>query len=301
MPYNYRTDFPIFSHRGEELVGAGCFLDEKTLQGLKARPFDRTLYPMGFYELVKKDLDCFLEIPAYASIFRDKSSREYVFSMLKRIQIPRGAVEVIECFKTRDFYTYKHMLVVFAISCHLVSLLSGEEHFTKTLIASATHDIGKYSIPLELLQKQTPLTAQERAHIEHHTLAGYAMIHYYTDSEGTDLSSRVARDHHERSDGSGYPAGITSIDRMVEIVIASDMYDALLSPRPYRAIPFDNRTALEELSSKALTGKISKAAVQALVASNRKKVTHWSECAISSDRRGSPPLSNNYGVTGEPG
>ncbi len=299
MSFSYKTAFPIITHRGEELLPAGTILDAPTLQNLKNQPFDRSLFPLGFSDMVKEDVHGFLEQPAYAMIFRDKKSRDFVFYMLNRVKIPRGAVEVVEYFREKDFYTYRHMLVVFAISAHLVSLLNVTGDLSRALIASSAHDIGKCSVPLELLQKTTPLTRPERHYIEHHTLAGYALIHYYTDSASTDLAARVARDHHERDDGSGYPAGLTKIDKMIEIVIASDIYDALLSPRPYRCKPFDNRTALEELSSKALHGKISKETVQALVASNRKVATHWSECVISEETRGSPPEGNNYGVRDE--
>ena len=299
MSFNYKTSFPIITHRGEELLPPGTILDATTLQKLKKRPFDRTLSPLCFSDMVKKDLHEFLEHPDYSMIFRNKKSRNFVFYMLNLVKIPRGAVEVVEYFREKDFYTYRHMLVVFAISAHLVSLLNVEGNLSRGLIASPAHDIGKCSVPLELLQKTTPLTHPERHFIEHHTLAGYALIHYYTNNPGTDLAARVARDHHERDDGSGYPVGLTKIDKMIEIVIASDIYDALRSPRPYRCKPFDNRTALEELSSKALHGKISKETVQALIASNRKVVTHWSECMISEETRGSPPEGNNYGVREE--
>ena len=60
------------------------------------------------------------------------------------------------------------------------------------------------------------------------------------------MAARVARDHHEFRDGSGYMRGVKLNDPMVEIVAVCDIYDGLLSPRPYRTAAYDNRTALEE-------------------------------------------------------
>ncbi len=292
----YQTRFPVLSYKGDEILPAGAILDEKTLKGLKSHSMDRRLYPIGFSDMVRTDLEGFLDNPPYSEIFRDTESRDHIFAMLKKIHIPRCTVEVAEYFREKDFYTYRHMLVVFAISTHLVSLLSPTWDYSRTIIASTAHDIGKCSIPVNLLKKETPLTRSEHEQIEHHTFAGFALIHYYTNNSDTDLASRVARDHHERRDGSGYPAGLTTIDRMIEIVIASDMYDALVSSRPYRCEPYDNRSALEELSASALHGKISSETVQALVASNRKKHTDWRECVISNEKRGFAPKGNNYGI-----
>jgi HD-GYP domain-containing protein (c-di-GMP phosphodiesterase class II) len=126
-------------------------------------------------------------------------------------------------------------------------------------------------------------------------VAGYVLLSYYF-RDRKKLSAKIARDHHERNDGSGYLRGINLNDCMVEIVIASDVYDALISPRPYRRFSYDNRTALEEISSMAEKGKINWETAQALVAVNRRARPHYSECHISLDKRGTPPPDNFYGV-----
>jgi hypothetical protein len=83
---------------------------------------------------------------------------------------------------------------------------------------------------------------------------------------------------------------------MVEIIAACDVYDALLSPRPYRTTPYDNRTALEEITEMAKGGKLSWDVVQTLVSHNRKDRPHFRECRISTEKRGIPPPDNLYGV-----
>ncbi len=83
---------------------------------------------------------------------------------------------------------------------------------------------------------------------------------------------------------------------MVEIIAACDVYDALISPRPYRTTPYDNRTALEEITKMAQGGKLSLEVVQTLVSHNRKDKPHFRECRVSTEKRGTPPADNLYGV-----
>jgi HD-GYP domain-containing protein (c-di-GMP phosphodiesterase class II) len=82
----------------------------------------------------------------------------------------------------------------------------------------------------------------------------------------------------------------------VEIVVACDVYDALISPRPYRRVSYDNRTALEEITEMANQGKIDWKIVKALVAHNRKGKPPAHECAVSIEKRGNPPEGNLYGI-----
>ncbi|MDY6951474.1 MAG: hypothetical protein SWE60_08180, partial [Thermodesulfobacteriota bacterium] len=83
---------------------------------------------------------------------------------------------------------------------------------------------------------------------------------------------------------------------LVEIVVASDVYDALISKRPYRATSYDNRTALEEITALAETNQISWDVVKALIARNRASKPHYSECVVSAEKRGTPPSDSAYGV-----
>ena len=126
-------------------------------------------------------------------------------------------------------------------------------------------------------------------------MAGYVILAYYMRNTGV-FPCVVARDHHERKDGSGYPRGIRLDDRLVEIVVACDVYDALLSPRPYRKTPFDNRTAIEVITAMAEEGKIGWDVVRFLVSRNRRGKPPMERCAVSDEKRGKPPEGNLYGV-----
>lgn len=168
------------------------------------------------------------------------------------------------------------------------------EAFLKTS-AGPLHDLGKISVPMEILRKTDPLRRTDRAYLEHHTAAGYVLLaHYLGDAE--KFPCVVARDHHERKDGSGYRRGILLGDPMLGIVVVCDVYDALLSPRPYRASSFDNPTAIEEIIAMAEAGRIGWDVVRFLVSRNRENRPPMDECTLSVERRGKPPEGNLYGV-----
>jgi HD-GYP domain-containing protein (c-di-GMP phosphodiesterase class II) len=151
---------------------------------------------------------------------------------------------------------------------------------------------------LEILKKSDPLTRTERGVLEHHTAAGYVLLSYYH-KDPQSLAARVARDHHERKEGSGYPGGIKLRDRMVEIVAVSDVYDALISLRPYRPVSYDRRTALEEIIGMGERNEVSWDVVRTMVSHSRKDKPRFSEITVSAEKRGAPPPGNVYGVIAE--
>jgi HD-GYP domain-containing protein (c-di-GMP phosphodiesterase class II) len=189
--------------------------------------------------------------------------------------------------------------MVFVLSTLLAKdLIPDYQERVQLSATGPTHDIGKVCVPLQILKKTTPLTKTERSFLEHHAAAGYALLGYYY-MNTQHLACEVALDHHERRDGSGYPRGVLLKDPMVEIIAVSDIYDALIMPRPYRSGAYDNRTALEEVTEMADQSKIGQYVVKALIAHNRKSNPHYREITISAEKRGTPPSYNVYGVVAE--
>lgn len=297
----YKLQYPVRTLADEELLPAGAVLDEETLQELSAagsRSASQSVKLLT-YGSIKKDLVDFFSQPPYDIIFANSHRFTPTLDVLDQVYLPLPILESLDHFKEHDFYTYRHMLLVLALSIRISqSLMKDPDDLMQGAVASPSHDFGKICVPLEILKKTTPLTLNERKIIQHHTLAGYVLLRYYI-PDPRQLAARVARDHHERMNGTGYPIGITKKNRMVEIVVVSDVYDALISPRPYRLNSYENRTALEEICNKAENGEISWDVVKALVTINRRKKIDYNACSISDERRGTPPPNNKYGIIAE--
>jgi putative two-component system response regulator len=102
-------------------------------------------------------------------------------------------------------------------------------------IASTLHDVGKIAIPASILKKTANLTPAEYKLTERHTLEGAKLL---SDSGSPILLTGeiIARTHHERWDGSGYPEGLKgeSIPLSGRIMALADVFDALTTQRPYK-------------------------------------------------------------------
>ena len=107
------------------------------------------------------------------------------------------------------------------------------------------HDIGKIAVRRDVLRKPGPLTADELAEIQRHPRAGASLV--LSLRSGYRALPYVLF-HHERWDGSGYPSGMRGDAIPVEarVLAVADAFDAMTSPRPYRA-PLTTERALEEV------------------------------------------------------
>jgi len=296
-----RLEHPIRTLHNEILLPPGTLLSKEALDAAieSQRAYAYQTFSLLSYGSVKEDCLNFFSTPPYATIFLDQKEINDVLNVLEKVQLPIPILQSLDYFKKYDFHTYSHVLMVFALSTLLAEdLIPDYEECVRLSATGPTHDIGKICVPLPILKKTTPLTKTERGFIEHHAAAGYVLLSYYY-KDMQHLACQVALDHHERRDCSGYPRNILLKDPMVEIIAVSDIYDALIKPRPYRSGPYDNRTALEEITKMAEKNKIGWDAVKALVAHNRKSKPHYREITISAEKRGIPPSYNVYGVTAE--
>jgi HD-GYP domain-containing protein (c-di-GMP phosphodiesterase class II) len=293
-----KLQYPIHTLDNQQLLFAGTILSDKVMHGLMSTEsaLSRKVFPLMRHGTIRHDLFYFMNELPYSTIFSLQDRTDQALGLMEKVGLPHAVLEILDHFKDQNPYTYRHLLMVYMLSIFLTQeLLTDFEDLLCEANVGPTHDLGKICVPLRILNKRTPLTSSEHNMLEHHVAAGYVLLGFYL-RDTKNLAAIVARDHHERRDGSGYPLGIQLQNRMVEIVVASDIYDALLSPRPYRSAPYDNRTALEELTSMAQRGDLALEIVQALVAHNRKRRTHYSECKIATEKRGCPPSGNSYGI-----
>ena len=112
-------------------------------------------------------------------------------------------------------------------------------------MAGSIHDIGKLSIPAEILSKPTKLSEIEFSLIKEHARSGYEIL---KDVESPWPLAEIVYQHHERMDGSGYPRNLKGGEILMEsrIMAVADVVEAMASHRPYRpALGID--AALEEI------------------------------------------------------
>ena len=295
-----KLNYPVNTLDNDCLLPEGCSLNTDTLNRLikSGRDNRYSEFDLSTYGSMKKDTVSFLKESPYDKIFEDPQIAS-VLEIMQRVRLPLPVLKYLDYFQENDPYTYRHLIIVYALSIILANDLM-EDVNAQYLLAKTgpSHDFGKSCTPLSVLMKETPLTRNERAMLEHHTSAGFVLNGYYL-KDADCLSAELARDHHERKDGSGYPTGFHLEDIMTEIIIVSDVYDALISQRPYREVSYDNRTALEEITRMAEKGEIDWKVLQALIACNREGHPHYTDVKVSLEKRGLPPTENVYGITEE--
>lgn len=136
----------------------------------------------------------------------------------------------------RDADTGEHTIRVGDLSAAIAAELGETEEWVRRLrLAGRLHDIGKVAVPDLILLKPGPLTVEEFDVMKTHTTVG-AEILSGSASPLIQLAAEVALTHHERWDGSGYPAGrvAENIPLSGRIVTAADVFDALTSARTYK-------------------------------------------------------------------
>jgi HD-GYP domain-containing protein (c-di-GMP phosphodiesterase class II) len=114
------------------------------------------------------------------------------------------------------------------------------------VVAALLHDVGMLNVPPEILAKPGGLDDAERRQIEAHTHFGAEILVRLSASD--TWLAEVAAGHHERLDGTGYPAGLRDyqLPALTRFIMVCDIYAALSSPRPHRAA-LDSRTALADV------------------------------------------------------
>jgi putative nucleotidyltransferase with HDIG domain len=134
----------------------------------------------------------------------------------------------------KDPYTAGHQKNVADIAIKIAEKMNLKEEFIETIkYSSLLHDIGKIILPYEILTKPFKLSEREFELVKEHPKYGYELL------KDLDLPypiKEVILQHHERLNGSGYPLGLKDDDILLEarIIAVADVFDAMISHRPYR-------------------------------------------------------------------
>jgi len=166
--------------------------------------------------------------------------------------------------EAKDPYTQGHVERVSGLAMSLGRKLGLSANEIKALrLGGILHDIGKIGIPLDILNKQGPLTNEEWLVMKTHCDVGHRICLPLGETLGPALD--VVRHHHEKLDGSGYPDGLRGeeIPRVALVMSVVDSYDAMTTDRPYRKALSKEET-LACLSHEVSEGKLDGPTVECL-------------------------------------
>lgn len=195
----------------------------------------------------KGDLNAILMVAIDISD-RIKAAREVQKSMERWRKALEGIIQSMALtLEMRDPYTAGHQQRVASLVAAIAEELGfSEQQIEGVRMAAMIHDIGKISVPAEILSKPGVITEIEFNLIKTHARTGYEIL------EGIEFPWPIAKmvfQHHERINGSGYPSGLHGKDILMEakILAVADVFEAMASHRPYRP-SLGSEKALDELS-----------------------------------------------------
>ena len=169
----------------------------------------------------------------FEGIVEDITERKQVEDNLRKSLV--GTIQVISLMlEIRDPYTAGHQKRVSSLARSIAQEMNlSNDMIGNIRMAGTIHDIGKLSVPAEILSKPTKLTDVEFSLIKIHPQTGYDIL---KDVELPSPIARIVLQHHERIDGSGYPQGLKGEEIILEarIIAVADVVEAIASHRPYR-------------------------------------------------------------------
>ena len=166
---------------------------------------------------------------------RDQAEEELRKSYKKLRNVLEKTVGALtSALEKRDPYTAGHQQRVSKLACAIAKKMSlSDERIEGIRIAGLLHDIGKISVPTDVLNKPGKLSKHEFGLIKDHSEVGYDIM---KDIEFSQPIAQIILQHHERMNGSGYPQGISGKNIILEarVLAVADIVESMVSHRPYR-------------------------------------------------------------------
>ncbi len=163
--------------------------------------------------------------------------------------------------EAKDGYTQGHIERVSNLAVCIGRRIGAAEAEIEALkLGGALHDIGKIAVPDQILNKPGPLSPEEWEIMKKHTDVGFRICLPLKDNLGMALA--VVRHHHEKLDGTGYPDGLKGdqISMVARIMAVVDIYDALITDRPYRK-GMSREDAIRILEEEGQMGKLDQTVI----------------------------------------
>lgn len=179
---------------------------------------------------------------------RERAEEELQQGLEKVRRTLEGTVQALAATtERRDPYTAGHQQRVTRLACAIAQEMGlPEEEIEGIRVTGTLHDIGKISVPAEILNKPGRLTEMEMTLIKTHPQVGHEILKTV---EFPWPVAQIVLQHHERMDGSEYPSGLSGEEILPEarILAVADVVEAMSSHRPYRPALGKDK-ALEEIS-----------------------------------------------------
>ncbi|MFH1243864.1 MAG: HD domain-containing phosphohydrolase [Pseudomonadota bacterium] len=156
---------------------------------------------------------------------------------IEGIAVDRETVNMLYCYSAHPD-TFSDIIVAHSVNVavYAVKLFASLSYPFKDIIrigtAALLHDIGMYGIPKEIVSKEKPVSDKEYEIIKRHVQIGSEML--WSDQDEYRFFPVIARDHHERVNGSGYPNGIRNVSEITELMGVVDFFEAVTHRRPQR-------------------------------------------------------------------
>ena len=273
-------DQSLIDRTGRILIARGTLMDDYLIESLlklgvtsvyiregEEDPEDENISPQTL-ETIEK-----LKVPDRAKVKLSESVKkrvsegiQYLFSntsseaftdtanhiandLMKAISDNDAIAIDISALKVSDEYTFTHSVDV-ATMAMVIAKKHGmsEKEIQEIGISGLLHDVGKSQIPNEILNKAGRLTEEEFALMKQHSLFGFKILKE-KDSISQAISLGVLQ-HHEKINGQGYPLGLKAdqISPYAKVLSVADVYDALVTERPYKKA-FSQNDAIEIIMS----------------------------------------------------
>ncbi|MEW6771002.1 MAG: HD-GYP domain-containing protein [Bacillota bacterium] len=153
-----------------------------------------------------------------------------VEEIVRQVMSNPNAIYNLLDIRAEDEYLFYHSVNVCILATVAGANLGwNREQLEELALGALLHDVGKVRVPPEILNKPGELSKREFDEVKKHTVYGEEMLETMPPEV-----RRIARSHHERLDGTGYPDGISDIPATVQLTGLADVYDALTAERLYR-------------------------------------------------------------------
>jgi HD-GYP domain-containing protein (c-di-GMP phosphodiesterase class II) len=292
----------LYSSDGTLIVQKGEIVTSETIKEIAQKS------PRGSTRMIPlkestffKDFFSVLNEEKYQIVFDREDVKAWVLDLVGKIILTTELIQELEFFKNKDYYSYRHILMTTAMTARMMNDLYHDPAIALVAASiSLTHDLGKSRVPLDILQSSKKLTYDEKLYILEHPWTSALLLTYYT-GESEAIHSLVSCNHHEKMDGSGYPSGIQVDAPITQMITIADMFDAMISWRPYRLETFDIRGALDYLCDEAELGRLNMSGVKQLISYNRHTKPPLESVSYSKDHLGRTPAEdlNNYSSPGD--